>query len=56
VVGADATCFAAVNLLVPIRDFFEIAIVVLPQYVLNSLTLYLLHLACQTFNDLREKA
>jgi hypothetical protein len=51
VVGADAACFAAVNfeaLAPPIRDFFEIAIVFLPLGVLNSLTLYLLHPACQT--------
>jgi hypothetical protein len=51
VVGADATCFAAVNLPEPIRDFFEIAIVVLPQCVLNFLTLYILHPACQTGHD-----
>jgi hypothetical protein len=54
VVGADEAGFAAVNfaaLAPPIRDFFEIAIVFLPQDVLNSLTLYLLHLACQTARD-----
>lgn len=52
VVGADAECFLAVSFVVPpIRDFFGIANVFLPQIVLNSLTLYLLHLACQTGRD-----